>query len=277
MKNFFVWFLAFIITASSAVYQRLTGPTYPISGEQTVLNQKIEYKFLTSMGGDDDADVRVTVPDNNIEGKLFWKRYKTSDDWTIQNMERDGDTLFTALPNQPPAGKLRYYVELTSAGQNLKLPPGDDVVIRFKGEVPTLILILHVIAMFGSMLLSTRTGLEFFRKEPKLKNLTLWTIGFLLAGGFILGPIVQKYAFDAYWTGFPFGYDLTDNKTLIALVGWLIAYFMYKRSEKPKNWALFASILLLLIFMIPHSVMGSELDYEKLDKEKSKTEIQLEE
>ena len=48
----------------------------------------------------------------------------------------------------------------------------------------------------------------------------------------ILGPLTQYYAFGALWTGFPFGIDLTDNKTLIALIGWIIAAFMLKRFEK---------------------------------------------
>jgi cytochrome bd-type quinol oxidase subunit 2 len=145
----------------------------------------------------------------------------------------------------------------------MKLPPDQNVVIRFKGDVPIFILIPHIIAMFGAMLLSTRTGLEFFKKEPELKKLTYWTIGFLFIGGFILGPLVQEYAFGALWTGFPFGHDLTDNKTLIAMLGWLGALFMYRKSREPKRWALFAALLLLIVYMIPHSLLGSELDYSK--------------
>ena len=42
-------------------------------------------------------------------------------------------------------------------------------------------------------------------------------------GGMILGPIVQKYAFGEYWTGFPYGGDFTDNKMLIMWLAWAIA------------------------------------------------------
>jgi hypothetical protein len=49
----------------------------------------------------------------------------------------------------------------------------------------------------------------------------------------ILGPVVQKFAFGEYWTGFPFGTDLTDNKTLIAFIGWIIALVAVFKSEKP--------------------------------------------
>ncbi len=127
--------------------------------------------------------------------------------------------------------------------------------------------------MFGAMLLSTRTGLEAFNKEPRLKIFTVWTISFLIIGGMILGPLTQYYAFGQFWTGIPFGIDLTDNKTLIALIGWLLAAIMLRKSKKPGWWIVGASVLLLIVYLIPHSVLGSELDYNKLDNNKTNTEI----
>lgn len=270
-----LWVLAFLITAASAVYQRLTGPTYPLSGKSEISQETINYKFLRSHGGESDHIVSVEREDEKFSGRLYWKRYKTNDNWTIVEMEFLEGKLSGTLPHQPPAGKLEYYVELYDSLNSVTLPEEQSVVIRFKGDVPPLILILHVFAMFGAMLLSTRTGLEILRKEPKIHKLTYWTIGFMLVGGFILGPIMQKYAFGEYWTGIPFGHDLTDNKTLIAMVAWLLAVFMYRKSKKPVRWALFASLVTLIIFMIPHSVLGSELDYNKLDKEKAEKELLL--
>lgn len=268
MKNsILLWILAFIITLASAIYQRMTGPTYPLSGEVSLSGETIKYKLLRSQGGESDCEVSIAVPDSSYQASLYWKRFKTDDEWTIASMEYDEGKLTAYLPNQPPAGKLEYYIELSNQDEQIKIPEGTNVVIRFKGDVPVSLLIPHVIAMFGTMLLSTRTGLEFFKKEGKVKKLTYWTLGFLLIGGFILGPWVQLYAFGAWWTGFPLGTDLTDNKTLIALIAWLVALFMYKRSGNPKAWALGASIVTLIIFLIPHSLLGSELDYSQMDNQ----------
>ena len=74
------------------------------------------------------------------------------------------------------------------------------------------------------------------------------------------GPIVQYYAFNELWTGIPFGWDLTDNKTLIALIFWILAVVMNRKKERPLYVAL-ASFVLLLVFSIPHSLFGSQLDY----------------
>ncbi len=91
-------------------------------------------------------------------------------------------------------------------------------------------------------------------------------MGLLFVGGLVMGPVVQKYAFDAYWTGWPFGTDLTDNKTIVAFLGWLGAALMIPKSTKPHFLVIAAAVILLIIFLIPHSLLGSELDYSKLPK-----------
>jgi len=270
MRTFLFWLLAFIITAATAVYQRATGPTYPVSGKHEFYSSQVEYKFKRSEDVGTDCVVEVKTDDPEIVGKLFWRRYKYDTQWNVVDLRSEAGALKAELPSQPPAGKLEYYVEIYGGDTMMKLPQDMMVIIRYKGAVPLWILIPHVFFMFGAMLLSTRTGLEFFRKEPNLFKLTYWTIGFLAIGGFLLGPAVQLYAFGAWWTGFPFGTDLTDNKTLIAMVGWLIALYMMKKSAKPKKWVLIGAVVLLLVYMIPHSALGSELDYSTLEKEKIK-------
>jgi hypothetical protein len=139
------------------------------------------------------------------------------------------------------------------------------VIIRFKDPVPSVILILHIIIIFLAMMFSTRAGIEALNPKGNPRKLVLWTIGLLIVGGFILGPVVQKYAFGAFWTGFPFGSDLTDNKILIAMIGWIAALIAGRRGKPARWWVLGASILLLAVYLIPHSLLGSELDYSQLD------------
>ena len=184
-------------------------------------------------------------------------------------MSRNGDTLLSMLPHQPPAGKLEYAVELQSGDDMLRVPDRQSIVTRFKGDVPTGVLLPHVIAMFVAMLFSWRAGLEALRKTPSLRGVVLWTAIMLGIGGMLLGPVVQKYAFGAYWTGFPFGMDLTDNKTLVAFIAWIVALAMVWRKDSPthRRWyVLAASIVTLVVYLIPHSTMGSELNYRELDR-----------
>ncbi len=134
------------------------------------------------------------------------------------------------------------------------------VVIRFKGAVPGQILGPHILIMFIAMLFSTGAGLLALAEVPSYRKYGIWTLILLTAGGMILGPVVQKFAFGAFWTGVPFGWDLTDNKTLIAFLFWILAVVMNLKKERPV-YTVLAAIVLLLVYSVPHSLFGSELDY----------------
>lgn len=275
-KTILLWVIAFILTVLTAVYQRMTGPTYPVSGKIKIENKEVKYSLDRSHGGEDDHLIKIKTDDDLIRGIVSWKRFKSSDDWTIDTMLYQSGYLTALLPHQPPAGKLIYKISLSQNGKTINLNDGHPVVIRFKGDVPIFIIIPHVILIFLAMLFSTRTGLEFFKKEPNYKKLVYWTFGLLILGGMIFGPIMQKYAFGEFWTGVPFGIDLTDNKTLIAAIGWVIALIAMKKSANPKRWIIFASILMFVVYLIPHSVLGSELDYNEMDRQKNNIEKSIE-
>ena len=271
-RSILLWIIAIVLTVLTAAYQRMTGPTYPLSGETTLNGKIIKYALDRSHGGEEDHQIKIKTDYENISGVLDLKRYKTNDLWHPGEMKYENGFLAGFLPHQPPAGKLMYRITLEKDSEKVFLNNNHPVVIRFKGDVPIFIIIPHVILIFMAMLFSTRTGLEFFNKEPNYKKLAYWTFGLLILGGMIFGPIMQKYAFDAFWTGVPFGIDLTDNKTLIAVIGWIIALVAIKKSANPKRWVIFASILMFIVYLIPHSVLGSELDYNEMDKQKNKIE-----
>jgi hypothetical protein len=115
--------------------------------------------------------------------------------------------------------------------------------------------------MFASYFFAIYAGLLAITNH---KNYKLWALVALVVlgvGGLILGPIVQKYAFDVWWSGVPLGWDLTDNKLLIGFIGWLVAVLV-NRKENRRWWVVGAMVLQLIVYSIPHSTMGSELDYE---------------
>jgi hypothetical protein len=261
MKRFFLWLLAVAITLASAVYQRMTGPTYPLRGRVILAGSEIKYKLLRSHEITSDCEVAVKVPSPEVSGRLAYMRFKTDDPWTEVPLGREEDRLVGRLPRQPMAGKLAYRVFLSFQGEETSLAGEDPVIIRFKGGVPLPILLCHVIVMFAAMLLSTRAGLAALDRRSHPRRLTVWTAVFLFVGGFILGPLVQKYAFGAWWTGFPLGFDLTDNKTLIAMVGWVAALVAGRGGRAARGWVVGAAVLMLIVFMIPHSLLGSELKY----------------
>jgi hypothetical protein len=262
VKGLILWIFAIVFTLGIAVYQRTTGPTYPARGSIEFDNHQIDYKLLRSANNDAPAAIILTEIPQGITAELEYRRFKTDDVLKTVAFEQQGTDLIAQLPPEPAAGKLAYTVYLISEAekQALTLEP---IVIRFKGPVPAYVLIPHVLFMFLAMLYSSRAGIEALAKGPNTKAYAFYTFLFLTVGGMLLGPIVQKFAFGEYWTGWPFGEDLTDNKTLVAWIGWGAAWLLIKRDAKKRYWAIIAAIILLAVYLIPHSMFGSELDYDK--------------
>lgn len=265
LKYTLIWIFAVVFTAGAAIYQKTTGPTYPIRGSREIGGQKVKFRLIRSYNLSDDAKVKVIVPDTSVKGELKLRRFKSYDSWQVTGMERHGDTLIGALPHQPPAGKVMYTVTLIRGNERVELNE-HPAVLRYTGYVPAYILIPHIFFIFFAMLFSTVAGLMALSRSGHTYIYAWLTVVFLAIGGMILGPVVQKFAFGAYWTGWPFGHDLTDNKSLVAFVFWLIALWVLKRNRENKSWPVIAAIVLLVVFTIPHSVLGSEIDFTKEQK-----------
>jgi hypothetical protein len=264
MKKFILWFLAVIITLSAAVYQRMTGPTYPKEINVTVNNSPQRLKLTRSLSLNEKSEVRLDLKDSSIRAKLYFKRYRSGGEYQVADFkfrsEPKHEVFYAEIPQQPAAGKLQYYIEITDQSGSKSYLKENPVVIRFKGDVPAFILIPHILLMFIAMLFSTLAGLMAVIKFPQYKKYALWTLILFIAGGMVLGPIVQYFAFGDLWTGIPFGWDLTDNKTLIALIFWILAVVMNRKADRP-FYTILAAVVLLLVFSIPHSLFGSELNY----------------
>lgn len=260
-KKILFWILAVVITLAAAIYQRQTGPTYPKEVDVQISGKKHTLELPRSQSGTDDFYLEINLPDH-IRGKVFYRRYPTNDKWRSSQLEKKDDGLVAKLPGQPAAGKLEYYIGVISGSQLIYIAKNNPIRMRFKGEVPKVVLIPHVLIMFLAMLFSTLAGLFALGKLTNYRLYGYITLILLVAGGFILGPLMQYHAFGDAWTGIPFGWDLTDNKTLIAFIGWLTAIIANRKALRPRYYV-FAAILLLVVYSIPHSVMGSEYDYEK--------------
>lgn len=254
------WIIAILITVASVVYQRMTGPTYPVRGSMQIDGNPVSYTLERSHSTNEDYIIKVSTGNAVLHGFVTWKRFHSNDSLVRFPMAWKGGVLYGLIPKQPPAGKVSYQVYLVSKKGEMPLTQ-QPVVIRFKGDVPMFILIPHIFFMFVMLLLSTRTGFEAFLPNPRLRLYGVLTLVFIFIGGMILGPITQKYAFGAYWTGIPFGHDLTDNKTLIALIAWVVAVWGIYRAKQPWKWVVAAAVITFVVFLIPHSVLGSEIDY----------------
>jgi hypothetical protein len=295
MKKYMYWLLAVVATLALSIYQRMTGPTYP--KKVTVELNGESYKLkLPRSGVQKDEIVKLKGIPPTTSAQLHYRQYQTpvsstsstlpqqplsvssgtaaapnqqpltvssgtaaalnQHNYTTINFTCKDSMLQAALPVQPVAGKLEYYI--TVEGKDY--PADGPTVIRFRNDVPAMILIPHILLMFAAMLFAVYTLMLVVTRKEYGRWLKI-TLATLFVGGFIFGPLVQHAAFGPWWTGFPYGTDLTDNKTLLSFLVFVVALATLK--WKYNRWVVAAAVLfMILIFSIPHSAYGSEYDYE---------------
>ena len=257
MKKYVYWLLAIVITLVLSIYQRMTGPTYPKKVTVELNGENYKVKLPRSGVQKDEVVTLKGVPADAGALKIHYRRYPTTNDYTTLDFVWKDSVWQVALPVQPVAGKLQYYITVGDKD----LLKDEPIVIRFRNDVPAYILIPHILLMFGAMLFAVYTFLLVVTHKDYKRWLKI-TVGTLFVGGFILGPLVQHAAFGPWWAGFPYGTDLTDNKTLISFLFFLVALATIK--WKYNKWVVVLAVLMMIaVFTIPHSAYGSEYDYEK--------------
>lgn len=274
MKKYLLWIAAVILMLAAVFYQRVTGPTNPYRGKFYFDIQEYKYKLIRTQETTDQAKIELPVPNiPKFDATLHYKRFGTEDSITSIPFVLQGGTYYAKLPLQPSAGKMVYHVTLNANDKAFRIPEkeGEEIILRYKDPVPLFVLIPHILFMFLGVLFGIRAGLSALFDPKTMRLWSLITLISIIPGGLILGPIVQKYAFGAYWTGWPFGQDYTDNKMLVMWLVWVFVFIFAKwklpEKEKINRWLVgSATVVMLIMYLIPHSMGGSTLDYDKVDK-----------
>ncbi len=276
LRSLLLWLLSAALAIATFFHQNRTGPTYPLRGTVATAHGPAGFIFLRSeeIGTGLQIMVKEPVP-AGLAGSVKWRRYKSADSWTLTPMAagtfrftRRGEVeelkgIGVVLPSLPErAGKYEYFVTLDDGRGPRSVTGEKPIYARYKAPVPRWVLVPHILAIFLSMTLALRTGLQAL-VGGRARGLLWATIGSLLLGAFVLGPIVQRYAFGVLWSGIPFGYDWTDNKVLVELAAWLVAALFVTDARRSRAAILAATLVTLAIYLIPHSVFGSEYDYTK--------------
>ena len=250
-RKFLIWSVSVALTLVLSYWQRKSGPSYPARGTVRLAGAG-DYQLDRSHAGPGDAKVRLICAPT-VGGRLLYRRAGTGEAWTNVAMKWEGGELAGFLPHQPIAGRLDYQVMLQSGPELVWLNGGRNVTLRFRGDVPIWILAPHILAMFLGFLFAARAGLGAWNGED-VRWAAIVAFTLITVGGMILGPIVQKYAFGEYWTGWPLGPDLTDNKTAVAWLFWLVPLWSRRRI-----WTMLAALMTFIVFAIPHSWLSGNV------------------
>ncbi len=209
---------------------------------------------------------------------------------TMQRV-KETRTYMDALPHLERGQRFFYYfVAEDEAGNKLVLKAHKQKLERLlKGageryfyvtyfaRVPKTVLVPHI-ALITAALIFLVHSLYFSLSHlinrngfPKLYKTVFWGLVTFSVAVLPLGYLVAWYGLGVGWGGFPLGWDITDNKSLLAVLFWLgllvakpNSFFrrnplsIRKRdplSESAFAWLTIVGLVLTIgIYMIPHSI-----------------------
>ena len=253
-----LWIAAVVATAAAGWWQWRSGPSYPYRARIALGGAEVGVRLPRSH--ETTSPARVVVPARGgSSGTLFWRRFPSEDRFAATPLAPESGALVAAIPAEPRGSKVEFYLELGAGAASLRIPANvaETVVLRYRDPIPASVLVAHIAVMFLAMLLGVRAGLAAVWEADRQRGLTLLALAALTVGGFVLGPLVQKEGFGAWWTGVPFGWDLTDNKTLVAWIGWAVAAVAVVRRWRSARWIVALAVAIMLAaFLVPHSAVG---------------------
>ena len=198
------------------------------------------------------------------------------------NHAPDEEKVFTAsLPHFPKATKVWYYIEATKMSTDgevgVTLPDNNDpdfkpILLKYEGVVPVYIIIPHVLCNFAAIFFAALTlfsAIDVRRGKMSLKEaikFPLITFILLFLGFIPFGIAMNWFAFGITWEAFPFGRDVTDNKSQIILLFWLVTLILVKGNLLGKGedenlvskrgyftMVVITLIVTIAMYAIPHS------------------------
>jgi len=160
---------------------------------------------------------------------------------TLMESAENPDEFMAYIPGQAPGTKISYFICATDVDNRSTLAPRYAPYAAYtfqvretRGDASSLLLITHVIFIMGAIvfvILAAFYSLKYLLKgvdlSKSIKNAGIaW--GMIFIGGFPLGWALAYQVYGTPWTGIPFGWDITDNKTLIIFFYWSVALYMIR-------------------------------------------------
>ncbi|HER43485.1 MAG TPA: hypothetical protein ENO08_03400 [Candidatus Eisenbacteria bacterium] len=236
---------------------------------------RVEHRSVTEQVGPGRPDL-VCMVEGELEPVV---RYRVAGEESLRTVEmtaEKGGIRRAVLPEYEKGTKIYYSIELLGRGETAaRVPeePGSFLFIKYKGKVSPIVLTLHILFMFAAFYFmvqcfwSALGVLGGRARKAEAVSHARWVLLSSFIGGWPLGFILNYQAFGVVWEGFPFGYDVTDNKTQIMFVFWLASLLLVRGSFLGKGEerdtlgargfaaaAIVSFLVSLALFIVPHSL-----------------------
>ena len=269
-----------LITLVIFVVARRLSKNRPSEVEWTGNGVKITHLTVYEQVGPGQPEIILQVkPATEIAASVLY-RVPGVETFDTVGISEISDGIWSArLPMGKKGDRLEYGIRITQMtlldGGSSSTATSDtgNYLIKYKGEVSVTVLALHILCMFAAFFFIVEAVLGasamLFMGEEKEFTVaqTRWVLLFTFIGGVPLGFVLNRQRFGPIWEAFPFGIDITDNKTQLIIIVWIIIAalswksFMCRRTGRdaigPGAFAaavIIASVISLFLYLVPHSL-----------------------
>jgi hypothetical protein len=243
-----LWILALLLTFLSGYIQSGTSEYYPVTGTIGIDEKKVSYRFEKIYNDKDDYTFIIRTDNTDIQAVVKWKK-ENEKDWKTIEMKKIEEALAADIPKQKAGEKILYFAEIKKGEQKF-IVPNKPVTLLFMGYVPSMISFLSNFALFGGLLLSFKTGLEFFNEKQKIKKLTLFTTAFFFVYTIAVTPLRKSYELNAINNKVVPITSLFDLQSILLFIIWIAAMIVVFKVKNPKMPAMVFAIITALVFLL---------------------------
>ena len=268
-----------LITLVIFVVARRMSKNRPSEAEWTFNDIRITHLSVYEQVGPGQPEIILNVtPPVEIDAAVVHRAPGTEPFDSVGMSEISKGVWAARLPARDKGDRLEYgfsisHTKVSDMGTSVSTEHSGYYLIKYKGEVSVTVLVLHILCMFAAFFFIVEAILGAFAmlimKEEKDFTVaqTRWVLLFTFLGGLPLGFVLNRQRFGPIWEAFPFGTDITDNKTQLIIIFWIIVAalswksFACRRTGRdligPGAFAaavIIASFLSLFLYLVPHSL-----------------------
>ncbi len=248
-QNLILWTAAFIITFLSGFLDSISSPNYPVSGTIGVGGEKVSYKFDKIHHGNQPYKFIIRTDIDTLEGKIEYKA-KEETNWKTVTLKSADNILYGQIPAQEAGAELEYRAVIFHINKNYFLPSQKPVSIKFFGKISPFINALYFFTLFLGILLSTRSGLDFFNENEKIKKLSLLTAVPFFVNAFVASPLRKTYELGGIGNKVLPLSEIFPLGNIILFFFWIVTVIVIFNIKGYKKAVIISAVIILILFQI---------------------------
>lgn len=247
-QSIILWIAAAVLTFIAGFLQSRLSKEYPVSGSFGIENKEVGFKLDKVSYGNNDYRFLLRSETDSLTGKVYWKPEGTVM-WYSSELTNSSGIITGKIPWHKPLTKVKYYIKLNYNNKSYSVPPNDKpVTLTFFGRVPSSINFYYWFTLLGLLLLSFRTGLEYFNYPGKIKKLTVFTLIFTVVNVFAFHPLRTTYKLGAVGKTVIPVTEMFQLSSILLVITWILATALIFNTKNFRIWAPAAAIITLTIF-----------------------------